>query len=94
MKKLFSPKQKAIVALEALKGIKTINQVSGQFDAHPTQVGHWKKQLTDNAEQLFADKRKKESRTKDELIEQLYKVVGQRDIELEWLKKKLGLDSS
>ena len=94
MKKLFSSKQKAIVALEAMKGFKTINQVSGQFDAHPTQVGLWKKQLTDNAEQLFTDKRKKESRTKDELIDQLYKVVGQRDIELEWLKKKLGLDSS
>ena len=94
MKKVFSPKQKATVALEAVKGLKTINQISSQYDAHPTQVGIWRKQLLESAEQLFGDKRKKENRSKEELIEQLYKIIGQRDVELEWLKKKLGLDTS
>ena len=93
MKKIFSPKQKATVALEALKGMKTINQLSNHYEIHPTQVGLWKKALTENAEHIFSDKRKNETKEKDELIERLYKTIGQRDIELEWLKKKLHLES-
>ena len=93
MKKIFSPKQKATVALEALKGIKTTNQLSGHYEIHPTQVGLWKKALTQNAEQIFSDKRKNETKEKDELIERLYTTIGQRDTELEWLKKKLHLES-
>ena len=93
MKKIFSPKQKATVALEALKGIKTTNQLSSHYEIHPTQVGLWKKALMENAEQIFSEKRRNETREKDELIERLYTIIGQRDIELEWLKKKLHLES-
>jgi len=47
--------------------------------------------VEENASLLFSDKRKSENRSQEQLIEQLYKVVGQRDIELEWLKKKLSI---
>ena len=90
MKKIFSPKQKAVIALEAIKGIKTTNQLSSHYEVHPTQVGLWKKALMENAESIFSDKRKNETKTKDELIERLYTTIGQRDIELEWLKKKIA----
>ena len=93
MKKIFSPKQKATVALEAVKGIKTTNQLSSHYEIHPTQVGLWKKALMENAERVFSDKRKNETKDKDELIERLYMTIGQRDIELEWLKKKLHIES-
>lgn len=93
MKKIFSPKQKAIVALEAIKGMKTTNQLSSHYEVHPTQVGLWKKALTENAEQIFSDRRKNENREQEELIERLYKTIGQRDIELDWLKKKLHIES-
>ena len=93
MKKIFSPKQKATVALEAIKGIKTTNQLSGHYEIHPTQVGLWKKALMENAESIFSDKRKNETKDRDALIERLYTTIGQRDIELEGLKKKLHIES-
>lgn len=93
MKKIFSPKQKAVVALEAIKGMKTTNQLSSHYEVHPTQVGLWKKALMEHAEQIFTDKRKNDNREQEELIGRLYKTIGQRDIELDWLKKKLHIES-
>jgi transposase-like protein len=93
MKKIFSPKQKATVALEAIKGIKTFNQISSQYDTHPTQVGVWRKILLDNADKIFTDKQKQNEKEQEALIDRLYKLVGQRDTELEWLKKKLYIDT-
>lgn len=79
--------------MEAAKGIKTTNQIGSEYEAHPTQIGFWKKNLLERAPELFSDKRNPENKTKDELIERLYKTIGQRDVELDWLKKKLHLDS-
>jgi transposase-like protein len=93
MKKVFTPKQRAHVALEALKGQKSISELASEYEVHPIQIGIWKKALIENAEQLFSDKRRNEARSQQELIDRLYKTIGQRDIELDWLKKKLHLES-
>ena len=93
MRKVFTPHQKAQAALEAAKEIMTTNQIASQHEAHPTQIGLWKKLLLTNAHTLFADRRNPENREKDELIERLYKIIGQRVTELDWLKKKLHLGS-
>jgi len=90
----FSPQEKAQVALIAIKGEKTIAQISSEYQVHPTQVGLWKKQALDNFSELFKDNRKKEKQEKlehQEQLDNLYKVIGQRDIELDWLKKKLSV---
>ena len=92
MKRLFTPKQKAAVAIEAVKGIKTTSQIASDYEVHPTQIGLWKKALMEHAESAFTDKRKKEDTDQQDLIDRLYKTIGQRDIELVWLKKKLHLD--
>ena len=92
MKKIFTPKQKAQVALEAIKGLKALNQLASEHEAHPIQVGLWKKQLLAHADVVFAGKQKTDNQ--QELIDRLYKIIGQRETELEWLKKKLHLDSS
>ena len=89
MKKQFSAETKAAVALAAIKGEQTMNQISAAYEAHPTQVGVWKKQATDGLKDIFSDKRKKEHQTNEQLIAELYKAIGQRDMELAWLKKKL-----
>ncbi|TSD08463.1 MAG: transposase IS3/IS911 family protein [Parcubacteria group bacterium Greene0714_4] len=47
MKKIIPPKLKATIALEAVKGVKTINQIGSEYEAHPVQVGIWKKQLVE-----------------------------------------------
>jgi len=92
MKKEFSPKQKAAIALEAWRETKSINQISSEYGAHPVQVGVWKKILAENAEKAFCDKQNQESKEQQQLIDRLYKIVGQRDLELDWLKKKLHLE--
>ena len=52
-RKVFTEAQKAKVALAAIKGLKTINEIAQEFSVHPTQVNQWKKELMDNAGSLF-----------------------------------------
>ena len=93
MKKVFTPQQKAAVALEAIKGDKTVSQIASVYEVHPTQVQQWKKILHENVSAIFADKRRKEGKPNEQLIDELYRTIGQRDIELGWLKKKLHIES-
>lgn len=90
-KKQYSPERKAKLALQAIKGENKINQIALVNQIHPNQIKRWKKTVEENASFLFSDKRKSENRSQEDLIEQLYKIIGQRDIELEWLKKKLSI---
>jgi len=92
MKKIFTPQQKAAVALAALKGDRTIGQIAGIYEVHPTQIQQWKKTVQENISGIFSDKRRKEGKSEQQLIDELYRVIGQRDIELSWLKKKLQLE--
>lgn len=82
-----------MIALEAIKGIKENNQLSSQYEVHPIKIGLWKKTILENAHLIFEDRKGKALKEKEELIEMLYKIIGQRDIEIEWLKKKLRLDT-
>ena len=93
MKQQFTPHQKASVALAAMKGDKTVSQIASLHQVHPTQIRQWEKIAKEGLQFLFTDKRKREDKEKDDLIEELYKIIGQRDTELDWLKKKLHLDS-
>jgi len=54
----FSPQEKAQVALAAIKGDKTIAQISSGFQVHPTQISGWKKQAIDNLLEIFKDTQK------------------------------------
>ena len=95
--KTFSPQEKAQVALAAIKSEKTMSQIASEFQVHPTQIGLWKKQAMDNLTEIFKDGKKKEKQTEFEHREQLdnlYKVIGKRDIELDWLKKKFSVFDS
>lgn len=56
-RKNFSSQFKAKVALEAIRGVKTVNGIAQEFGVHPTQVGLWKKELQDQAADLFDAKR-------------------------------------
>jgi len=94
LKKVFTPKQKAEVALAAIKEVQTIAQISSTFEVHPTQIGLWKKQAREGLSEVFSDKRKKDNQSQEEKIDELYKIIGQRDAELVWLKKKLSPFSS
>lgn len=93
----FSAQEKSQVALTAIKGEKTMSQISSDYQVHPTQIGLWKKQALDNFPNLFRDNVKKEKEKELEHLEEidnLYKIIGQRDAELDWLKKKLSTFNS
>ncbi len=79
---------KAKVALEAVKGEKTMAQLSSEYGVHPNQIGQWRKRLLKELPALFSDKRKKDEQDNEELENELYRQIGQLKVELEWLKKK------
>lgn len=88
---IMSGTQKAKVALAAVKGNKTVNEIAQEFGVHPTQVGLWKKALLENAGQLFDVKRGSKATDPQNDSERLYAKIGQLNMELEWLKKKSGI---
>lgn len=52
-KKSFSSGFKAKLAIEALTGRKTTNELASEFEVHPTQINSWKKQLLEESKNLF-----------------------------------------
>ena len=91
MRKKFNAAFKAKVALEALKGQKTLAELARIYEVHPNQIGQWKKQAQEELPKVFNGKRDKEQKEKTELLEELYRQIGQLKVELDWLKKKSGL---
>lgn len=91
MRRQFTPTQKATVALAALKGDKTINQIASQYEVNPTQVKQWRDAARAALPEAFTDKRKPANRdtTTQAQLDELHRVIGVRDAELEWLKKKI-----
>jgi transposase-like protein len=79
---------KAKVALEAIKGERTIAEIASETGIHPNQIGTWKKQALRELPDLFSDRRKKREQSSEELESELYRQIGQLKVEVEWLKKK------
>jgi len=79
---------KAKVALEAVKGEKTLAQLSSEFGVHANQIGQWRKQLLKELPSLFSNRRTKHDRDQEDLVSELYRQIGQLKVELDWLKKK------
>ena len=88
---IFTSAEKAKVALAAVKGLKTINEIAQEHGVHPTQVNQWKKELLDNIGSLFEGKRGPKPINPQSNPERLYAKIGQLNMELDWLKKKSGL---
>ena len=89
-RKQHSPTFKAQVALAALKGDKTVQQLASQFGVHPTLIHGWKKQLLAQAESLFANGGKAATTDAEADKAELFEQIGRLKMELEWLKKKVG----
>lgn len=79
---------KAKVALESVKGEKTMTQISSEYGVHVNQIRQWRKHLLEELPGLFSDKREKTEKENEELESELYKQIGQLKVELDWLKKK------
>lgn len=81
---------KGKVALAAVRGDKTISELSSQFGIHAGQVNQWKRKLLDNVPRIFEEPGSTERREEEALQAELYQQIGQLKMELEWLKKKVA----
>ncbi len=87
-RKQYSNDFKFKVALEAIKGVKTISQLAGEYNLHPTQIGNWKKQLLREGNAVFTRPNSQAKREQETKETELYEQIGRLKMELEWLKKK------
>jgi putative transposase len=76
------------VALEAAKGLRTVNEIAGDYEVHPNQVSNWKKRLLEEGVGVFSRKGAGEQQAQAEQEAALYEQIGRLKMELEWLKKK------
>ena len=82
-RKIYSAEFKAKVALAAIKGQQTINEIASNFGVHPNQVAQWKKQALEAIPDSFSARRVREARSDEELKAQLYQQIGQLKVELD-----------
>lgn len=90
MKRQHSAQFKAKVALEALKGQSTVNELASRYGVHPAQITRWKQQLEEGVDEIFARGQHKRVREEEALRARLYQEIGQLKVELDWLKSKVS----
>lgn len=88
MRKRYDKAFKARVAIEAIRGEKTIQQIAQDFEVHPNLVGLWKKHLLEGAAGLFEKENTKDEENAERKTEELYRQIGELQVEKEFLKKK------
>ena len=89
----YSADFKAKVALAAIKGQQTVNEIAASYGVHPNQVSLWKKQAQEAVPDTFSNHRARAALDDEALKARLYQQIGQLKVELDWLKKKAGLAS-
>ncbi len=84
----FGAEFKFQVALEAAKGLKTLNELSSQYGVHSNQISSWKRELLEDGVTVFSSNSARQLREQEALQTELYEQIGRLKMELEWLKKK------
>ena len=82
---------KAKLALDAIKGQRTIQELATAHGVHPNQITTWKKQLLASAEDIFSGARERREVSDEQEKDELYRQVGKLQVELDWLQKKSGI---
>ncbi|MGH9397030.1 MAG: transposase [Terriglobia bacterium] len=90
-RKQYGAKFKARVAIEAIRGEKTLSQLSSQFGVHSMQIAYWRRLVVEQLPALFEDGRRQKERDGKVEKEALFEEIGRLKMELDWVKKKAGL---
>jgi len=87
----FTAEFKARVAIEAIKGQKTIQEIAAHYEVHPSMITTWKRQALAELPQVFSDQRSRAAESDEALKDALYQQIGKLQVQLDWLKKKSGI---
>jgi len=88
----FSADFKAKVALEAVRNQRTVAELTSDYQLHANQITQWKKQLLASLPEVFGRRREQDAAEQEQLAGELYQEIGRLKMELDWLKKKSGLE--
>jgi len=88
-RRAYTDKFKAQVAIEAIKGMKTLAELAAEYQVHPNQISNWKRKVLQGAPGLFSSTQGWRVRTEEELTAPLYEEIGRLKMDIKWLKKKL-----
>lgn len=88
-RKNYSSEFKSKVALEALKGARTLSELASEYEVHPNQISQWKQQLKKALPDIFSKNGPKPYVDNEKLEARLYQEIGRLKVELDWLKKKV-----
>ena len=86
-RKQYSAELKAKIAVEAVKGQRTIQEIASHYEVHPNMVTKWKKQVLDGVSDIFSNGRVQASEADEQVQAELYQQIGKLQVEVEWLKK-------
>ena len=89
-RKRYTKEFKAKVALEAIKGQKTINEIASEYGVHSSQINDWKRQLLSGLPQVFDRQGERREAANEAERDRLYRQIGKLQVEVDWLKKKTG----
>ncbi|GFO71592.1 transposase, IS3 family [Bathymodiolus japonicus methanotrophic gill symbiont] len=78
---------KVKVVLDVLKGEKTRAEITAKYGIHATQINNWKKAVLEVIPEAFSTKRKQQDNDQQALVDDLYKQIGQLEVENDFLKK-------
>lgn len=92
-RKRHSKEFKARVALDAIKGQKTLSELASEYGIHPNQISQWKKKLVEQSTEVFASGRDRDAEAYEAEKDRLYQQIGKLQVEVEWLKKTVGYRS-
>ncbi len=79
------------MVIEAIRGEKTLSQLGSQFKVHPIQIAKWRKAALEQMPELFVDGRTRKPSSGEADSNALYEEIGRLKVELDWLKKKVGM---
>ena len=89
-RKKYSKELKSRVAIAAIKGHKTANEIASEFGVHTSMVNRWKKQALESMSDIFGGRRKRNAKEMEAEKARLYQQIGKLQMELDWLKKSTG----
>ena len=95
MRKKYTAKKKAQIVVEILKEERAIARIASEYGIHPNQLYKWKAQALESLPNLFEDERKGEKALRaahEEELKELYAEIGRLTTQLNWLKKKSGIE--